>query len=105
MNDYPTKEELKKIREWPVIINVPDFNKFMDFVHGIWHYVFGYWQQEGNIYHISTAGWSGNEDIIAAMQDNFVLWSMYWCQSQRGGHYIFAPCEDWITKSDNASEA
>ena len=93
MTDYPTEEELEKIRRWPG----KDYHDWMAFIRSLWTYAdCGYWKQEENTYDISTGGWSGNEEIIAAMQDNFVLWSMYWCQSRRGGHYVFASCRDWL---------
>lgn len=93
MSDYPTDEELKKIREWPG----NDFSGLMAFIQPLWAYGdYGYWSQDRDYYYISTAGWSGNESIIEAMQENFILWSLYWCQSKTGGHYVFASLRDWI---------
>jgi len=64
----------------------------MSFIFSNWKYAdCGYWEQDGDIYHISTAGWSGNEEVIASLRDNQVFWLMYWYQERRGGHYIFAP--------------
>lgn len=85
-NEYPTEDELKKITEWPY----PDFDGLMKFVESLWMYAEeGYWKREGQRYSISTGGWSGNEEIIGAMQQNIMFWTMCWYQSQRGGHYVF----------------
>ncbi len=81
---YPTNEELDKIRHWPA----DDFHGLMDYVHDLWTY--SGWKQEDDVYYISTGGWSGNEDVIAAMMENIVWWLLYWQQSRRGGHYIFS---------------
>ena len=86
MNNYPTEDELKKITEWPY----PNFEGLMNFIESIWEYAdCGYWKQTKKKYYISTAGWSGNEEIIGAMKANFIFWGIYWHSSQRGGHYIF----------------
>lgn len=86
---YPTEEMLDKIAKWNY-----NFIDLMRFIEPHWQYSsFGYWTKnklEKSIeYHISTAGWSGNEDIIRALQDNHIFWSLCWVQSKRGGHYIF----------------
>lgn len=51
----------------------------------------GYWKQDGDIYIISTGGWSGNEEIIGALQENVIFWAIFWYSSTRGGKHIFAP--------------
>ena len=84
--DYPTEEELQRIKEW----DYNDFTGLMDFIYNIWNYAdCGYWAQTENMYEISTGGWSGNEDIIQAMKENTMFWMMCWGMSRRGGHYLF----------------
>jgi len=89
MNRYPSEGELKKIEEWPV----KDYPGLMNFIHSIWEYAEWGWSKEKLAdaieYNISTAGWSGNEEIIEAMQKNWAFWAMCWQQSKRGGHYVF----------------
>jgi hypothetical protein len=99
---YPTEEALDKIKTWPY----DDVESLFDFIHDIWYYAnSGYWREEFvmqddfNVhlefdrprkrYYISTIGWSGNESIIRALQENEIIWCMHWVQSRRGGHYIF----------------
>lgn len=83
---YPTEEELKKIEEWPY----NNFEELMEYVKERWEFAdAGYWRQEGNTYYLSTGGWSGNEDIIHALQKNVMFWAMCWYESKRGGHYKF----------------
>ena len=38
---------------------------------------------------LHTGGWSGNEDIIDAMQRNIYFWTRFWLKTERGGHYYF----------------
>lgn len=87
---YPTKEALDKIENW----SYNDPRGWFKFIENIWHLRSWGWAEDYNEngkyeYNISTAGWSGNEDIIRAMQENKNLWYFSWVQSRRGGHYIF----------------
>lgn len=91
---YPDDTELSRIREWTHL----DLPGAFAFIKSLWHAAEWGWSEEdaadpfrGPVrrYSISTGGWSGNEDLIGAMQDNFLLWNAAWVQSRRGGHYIF----------------
>jgi len=83
---YPTNAELKKIAKWPHT----DLAGLLEYVRERWAYAdAGYWRQRGGKYWISTAGWSGNESLVGALEKNYVFWSICWLQSRRGGHYIF----------------
>lgn len=99
---YPTRETLLKIEEWS---GSPQ--ELMKFVEDIWWMNSALWKvadtphrwREGSTvktYTVSTGGWSGNEDIIRAMERSS-LWSWIWYQSRRGGHYIFEidPATEW----------
>jgi hypothetical protein len=88
--DYPTDEELQKLRDW----NFRDMRGWFDFAQDVGQYWPDdppwYWAEDPpGTFHISTAGWSGNEDIIRAMQDNFICWTQTWVSHHRGGHYVF----------------
>lgn len=89
---YPTDETLKLISEYSLLDK--SGKQLLDEIRPIWNYAdSGYWHVEETDthykYHISTAGWSGNEDIIRALQKNFIFWHMYWYSSRRGGHHVF----------------
>lgn len=43
---------------------------------------------------VATGGWSGNEDIIRALQENYVVWGITWQLSERGGRYVF----EWVQR-------
>jgi len=96
---YPTESALEIIKLWPY----DDLTGWFKFIEDIWYMKSWGWHEidtvdniYGNVheYHISTAGWSGSESIIGAMQQNWTLWSISWVQSRRGGHYIFQTRKD-----------
>lgn len=90
MSNYPTAEDLQAIDDWG-----KDLNGLLDHLNNIWEYdpphltngkdVLG---KKVKILHVSTWGWSGNEDIIGHLQNTF-FWFLYWRSSVRGGHYTF----------------
>ena len=100
---YPTEAALDVVKLW----HWNDAKGWFKFIESIWHLRSLCWKEVDephewsgyelsllstkmvHRYYISTAGWSGNESIIGAMQDNGMMWHLNWVQSRRGGHYIF----------------
>jgi hypothetical protein len=82
---YPTEKTLRTIRRWPL----QDFKGLMEYIFEAWKYADWGWSRYGRRYSISTAGWSGNEEIIGALNANRMFWSLCWHSSRRGGHYVF----------------
>ena len=98
---YPTEDALEIIELW----HWDDARGWFKFIESLWAYHDWAWkeidephewkdlkQYKDRIvhrYYISTAGWSGNESIIHAMQKADFMWRLNWVQSRRGGHYIF----------------
>jgi hypothetical protein len=80
---HPTDEELTRLREWP--LNDP--RGWLEYARSLWRMQdWGWPELEGEV---STGGWSGNEEILDAMQDAHMglLWHQVWHQTRRGGHY------------------
>lgn len=93
---YPTQDALTIIELWPYT----DCKGWFIFINQLWAMKsFGWSEGEADhsyikdkkvyLYELSTAGWSGNESIIRAMEANEFLWHLVWVQSRRGGHYQF----------------
>lgn len=81
---YPTEEALKRIAKWPHT----DWPGLLEFTQPLWNYPDRWWT-EGDVLHLSTGGWSGNEDIIRALEANRFFWAICWISSRRGGWYEF----------------
>jgi len=84
--DYPTNRELKQIATWPY---ERGSRSWFEFIESIWWSAEWGFRKSQRRYYVSTGGWSGNEEIIAAMRKNFILWSQCWISVRRGGHYVF----------------
>lgn len=96
-DSYPTEGTLKALREWGVQGHA-DCKAILEWIRPVWAYAHaGYFavDEEYNgeipvlVYRLSTAGWSGNESLIDALQDNKFFWFRCWLSHKRGGHYEF----------------
>lgn len=93
---YPTEEELKTIEKWDL-----SKHKVQDLLEHVrecwWQAEWGFDLDRTSTYskspalrlELHTGGWSGNEEIIGALQANLLFWALYWEKSERGGHYTF----------------
>ena len=85
---YPTEAAIQRIKAW----DVKDPAGLADFCKSIWHWGSNYWEQrataDGVRIEAHTGGWSGNEEIIGALEST-PFWSLCWQDSRRGGHYSF----------------
>jgi hypothetical protein len=85
---YPEIETLIRITEWPWA----DAEACLDRIFELWHIETGaqkYPANETTVYRFATGGWSGNEDLIAALRGNTMIWLLTWHMSQRGGLHVF----------------
>ena len=81
--DYPSEDDIYKIIEWPD----NDVMGLIGFIQSIWHWP-DYAKLDGDKFELHTGGWSGNEDIVDALEQT-ILWGLCWESSRRGGHYYF----------------
>lgn len=94
---YPTEETLEKISKW----EWSDVFGLLDFLESIWAYAeWGFHRKWGYtnrhlrkefvlFLELHTAGWSGNEEIIAALRKNFMFFNIWWVRHDVGGHFYF----------------
>lgn len=92
---YPTEKELEKIKKW----DWNDCEGLAKFVQSIWHWGEDYaplddWKKdefdrEYRMFRLITGGWSGNEDIVRALNKNTMFQMICWQASFRGGLHIY----------------
>lgn len=87
MDDYPAKEDLEVIREWEYT-GEKSIAEWFEYIRNLWHWD-DYIRNKGRWWWLDTGGWSGNEEIIGAMEQNYMMWVLTWQASYRGGHYRF----------------
>ena len=94
---YPHNFELERIKGWN--IQKDGVEGLLDLIEECWHWPeLGFNKRNGRTRFIKkscikvelhTGGWSGNEDIIRALQEQDMFWLLYWVKSERGGHFYF----------------
>jgi len=92
MKEYPTTEQLKTIENFPMKYN-DSWEQLLKYIHDLWEYP-NYFTIGTKYITMVTGGWSGNEEIIAALSENYIAWSLYWYDSKRGGKYRFLKRRD-----------
>lgn len=95
---YPSDETIEAIEQWAW----QDAAGCLDFVKAAWHYP-EYARDEitageAEVLHaektekylrLATGGWSGNEDLIAAIRHNQMVHALTWRLNARGGLHIY----------------
>ena len=84
---YPCEADLETIKQFD--LSRYPIRALLDYIEPRWEYGDWGFKRTKHKLELHTGGWSGNEDIIAALQENFPFWAMYWLCSRRGGHYTF----------------
>ena len=89
-NNYPDEASLQAIKEWDILKQGID--GLLDLIEENTNWADRQIHIRGKkvlYFEYHTGGWSGNEDVISALCQNFLFWSMFWVKSTRGGHYYF----------------
>lgn len=107
-NEYPTDAQLKKVQDWEIASTTDrSIAQLIEYIESIWwapDWGFKLYRGRDSLFgkrrvmklQLHTGGWSGNEDIIRALETTFLFWSLFWEKSIRGGHYWFEfPTSIW----------
>ena len=95
---YPTEESLHYIRNWGSEVidgelvygkffDNTDYTELLNYIKELWYYDYGYKEEDG-MFELHTIGWSGNESIIAELE-NTIFWMLKFRAYSTGGHYYF----------------
>lgn len=93
MSDYPDSSDITAIENWKPPSEwsgTAPWLPLLELVEDAWNKDMGAVRPEpGGGTAFITGGWSGNEEIICALQINSIAWCMLWLSSHRGGKYVF----------------
>ena len=80
---YPTDETLEAIKNYS-----GSAEELIESIKPIFEQ-YGFVRKKVKYVEIITGGWSGNESVINALNDNILFWALCWHQSTVGGRYLF----------------
>lgn len=90
MSEYPDEQVLEHMRNYDLLRG--DMGQFLELIRENWWSAdWGYKLTGKRVLRLElhTGGWSGNEEVISALQRNFIFWAMCWRKTEAGGHYYF----------------
>lgn len=82
---YPNEATLRTIRAWPW----SDKAGFWEYVNEAWNHSCGKIRLSPTRMKFVTGGWSGNESIIRAVNENIQIGKQAWLSSHRGGLHVY----------------
>lgn len=83
---YPGSALLARIRAWPMEAG---WQALLEALSERFESHGRAWRLDEKRYGLATGGWSGNEDMIDALKENFLFWGMCWEESRCGGRHVF----------------
>ena len=89
-DNYPDEKSLKAIEKWDIIKD--EVQGLLDLVEENTYTPDWSFSVKGKRilrFEYHTGGWSGNEDVISALERNPLFFALFWKKSTRGGHYYF----------------
>lgn len=94
MSHYPDSADIKAIEQWnpgPEWSGSESWLPILTLMEEAWNHDMGrvIWNDARTECTFITGGWSGNEEILGAMSDNFAARSMLWLSSHRGGKEVY----------------
>ena len=90
IDGYPDEESLEAIRNWD--IQKQGVDGLLELVRENTNWAdrqIGLSGKHVLRFEYHTGGWSGNEEVIDALQQNFMFWATSWVKHTAGGHYYF----------------
>ena len=89
---YPSDKALEHLAKFQPRNN-NGFDEVWEYLRIMWRYPNGVTFERGEdtqeLVRIWTGGWDGNEDLVDAMNLNYIIWPMAWLSSHRGGLFYF----------------
>ena len=73
------------ISRWPA----DDWDGLLEFLNDVWNHTYGKMIFSAATVEFITGGWSENEQILSALQENYAIHSRDWFSSHRGGRSVY----------------